>query len=147
MKDKRKNVKVDEHVWTMQNKKKVEVAEDVWNKFKKLCYIQCTQEEICSILEMSAHVLNNRINDQYGCGFADIYNVFKAPGKASVRRSQMKMSRNNATMAIWLGKVYLGQKDYEDDRVNLNTALGILDKIKEIRIVDDNADAIKKAST
>lgn len=125
-------------------RKKVEVTEDVWIRFKKLCYIQCTQEEICSILEMSAAVLNNRINDEYGCGFADIYNVFKAPGKASVRRSQMKMSRNNPTMAIWLGKVYLGQKEYEDDRVSLNTSLGVLGLIKNLRIVDEHADPVEK---
>lgn len=130
----------------MKNKKKVEVDEDVWNRFKKLCYIQCTQEEICSILEMSAAVLNNRLNEHYGCGFADIYNVFKAPGKASVRRSQMKMSRNNPTMAIWLGKVYLGQKEYEDDRVSLNTSLGVLGLIKNLRIVDEHADPVEKTT-
>jgi hypothetical protein len=32
----------------------------------------------------------------------------------SLRRWQMKMAQTNATMAIWLGKQYLGQSDRQE---------------------------------
>ena len=38
----------------------------------------------------------------------------------SLRRSQFRLAENNATMAIWLGKQYLGQKDVADIDLNAN---------------------------
>jgi hypothetical protein len=34
----------------------------------------------------------------------------------SLRRAQFKLAETNASMAIFLGKQYLGQKDYPNDR-------------------------------
>jgi len=47
----------------------------------------------------------------------DAWELGKAAGRASLRRNQWKLSKHNATMAIWLGKQHLGQKDKpgEDD--------------------------------
>ena len=39
-------------------------------------------------------------------------------GRASIRRAQFKLLNDgNATMAIWLGKQYLGQRDQVDSQV------------------------------
>lgn len=43
--------------------------------------------------------------------FSDVFNLKRSAGKVSLRRSQFKMAETNPTMAIWLGKQYLGQRD------------------------------------
>ena len=35
-------------------------------------------------------------------------------GKSSLRRAQWNLAQKNASMAIWLGKQYLGQRDIAD---------------------------------
>jgi hypothetical protein len=44
-------------------------------------------------------------------GFSDVYKKFSADGKKSLRRYQFELAEKNPTMAIWLGKNLLGQKD------------------------------------
>ena len=73
---------------------------------KKLAHIQCTQAEIASMLEVSVDTLQR---DKKFCG---IYKKESEGGKMSLRRLQWKLANGgNVTMAIWLGKQYLGQKD------------------------------------
>lgn len=43
--------------------------------------------------------------------FADTYKSKSQVGKSSLRRAQWKLAEKNASMAIWLGKQYLGQRD------------------------------------
>ena len=75
----------------------------------KLAMIQCTQEEIAGILDISRQTL---LQDKQ---FLDIYNTKKEDGKASLRRMQWKKAEEgNATMQIWLGKQYLGQTDKQE---------------------------------
>jgi len=76
---------------------------------KKLAHIQCTQIEIASILEVSVDTLQR---DKEFCG---IYKKGQEEGKMSLRRIQWKLANNdNVTMAIWLGKQYLGQTDKQE---------------------------------
>ena len=49
--------------------------------------------------------------DTYGAGFSDIYKKLSSGGKKSLRRMQFELADKNATMAIWLGKQILGQRD------------------------------------
>jgi hypothetical protein len=46
--------------------------------------------------------------------FADTYKSKSQVGKSSLRRAQWKLAEKNASMAIWLGKQYLGQRDIVD---------------------------------
>ena len=47
-----------------------------------------------------------------------------------MRRSQFRLAEKNATMAIWLGKQYLGQKDTVDEENAAEKKLdALLDKI------------------
>jgi len=82
-----------------------------WAKLDKLCFIQCTGEEIASVLEMDYDTLNRAIHREKKMSFADYRTQKGAGGKASLRRRQFQMAENNPTMAIWLGKQYLGQSD------------------------------------
>lgn len=83
--------------------------------FEGLCSINCTKEEMCGVLGCDEKTLTKWCKETYGEGFSDIYKKKSANGKASLRRMQFKAAESgNATMQIWLGKQYLGQKDKQD---------------------------------
>lgn len=79
---------------------------------KSLARIQCTDEEIASVLGTTVDTLTNRNNKDV---FTEAKNNGKEAGKASLRRMQFKTAEaGNATMLIWLGKQYLAQTDKQD---------------------------------
>ena len=79
--------------------------------FKKLCEIQCTLEEIAGFFDCSPDTIENWCKRELHKGFSEIYKKFSAPGKISLRRTQFKLAEKNVSMAIFLGKNYLGQTD------------------------------------
>jgi hypothetical protein len=82
-----------------------------WTLFEQLCAVQCTQTEIASMLKISVESLRSKSKANYGEEYCVIYKRYSETGKCSLRRNQFVMSAKNATMAIWLGKQWLGQKD------------------------------------
>ena len=76
---------------------------------EKLASIQCTQEEIANFLDLSVRTL------QRDEEFCRVYKKGIENGKMSLRRIQYKLAENNTSMAIFLGKQYLGQKDIVDE--------------------------------
>lgn len=96
--------------------------------FENMCAIQCTKDEICSILNIDEKTLTRWCKDTYNEGFSDIYKKKSKIGLMSLRRYQFEHAKKNTTMAIFLGKQYLGQKDIIENQVMSN---GILDDIKE----------------
>lgn len=95
----------------------------------KLANIQCTQQEIASFLGCSVDTLYRDPN------FASIYKKGMESGKMSLRRMQFKLAEKNASMAIFLGKQYLGQKDViETQEVNngiIDELIGALNNAKD----------------
>jgi len=106
------------------------------SELEKLCAMQCTRPEIASWFSCSLETIDKRIADDktfyevdgvagdVGDGewvgtsekinltFHEIMQRGYARGKISMRRQQIKMlNEGNGTMAVWLGKQYLGQKD------------------------------------
>lgn len=93
---------------------------------EKLANIQCTQEEIASFLELSVRTL------QRDEEFCRIYKKAQDNGKMSLRRMQFKLADKNPTMAIWLGKQYLKQRDnIEVESKQLVKVEELLNKIEE----------------
>lgn len=90
--------------------------------FESLCLIQCTQEEICAVLDVDDKTLTAFCKRTYGRSFSDVYAEKRKGGKASLRRMQWKSAEGgNPTMQIWLGKQYLGQAEPQrNDTVNVN---------------------------
>ena len=91
-----------------------------YNLCEKLASVQCTQEEIASVLEISVRTLQR--DDE----FCRIYKKGRENGKISLRRMQWRHAEKSASMSIWLGKQYLGQRDVpeiEGDTNELLTAL------------------------
>jgi hypothetical protein len=86
--------------------------------FENLCAIQCTEAEICSVMECSEDTLNRWCKRTYKTTFAEIYKNKSQHGKASLRRTQFKIAEKSAAMAIFLGKQYLGQKDEPEQQAD-----------------------------
>ncbi len=79
--------------------------------FESLCALQCTKEEICGFFDVSDKTLENWCKRTYSEGFSEVFNKKRGKGKISLRRAQFRLAEKSASMAIWLGKQWLGQKD------------------------------------
>ena len=66
------------------------------------------------MLKVSEDTVERWCKRTYGENFAEAYKKHSAGGKISLRRNQFKLAETNATMAIWLGKQYLNQRDRVD---------------------------------
>ena len=84
-----------------------------WKTVVNLCELQCTGEEIASVIEVDYDTLNTACKREHGKSFSDYFEEKRAGGKVSLRRAQFKTATEdrNPTMLIWLGKQMLGQKD------------------------------------
>lgn len=115
----------------------IEFDEETWEKAEKLASIQCTGEEIAGVLGVNYDTLLARIKEKGFASFSDWFKKHSASGKMSLRRRQFKMSETNPTMAIWLGKQYLGQKDHHDVEVSKKpTKLFDPDKLSKEEYID-----------
>ena len=83
-------------------------------ELQKLCTLNCTMPEIASFFNIPLITLEDRFKNDTDVRTA-IENG-RNKGKLSVRRKQLQImdETNNATMAIWLGKQLLGQRDKHD---------------------------------
>ena len=90
---------------------------------EKLASIQCTQEEIANFLNISVRTL------QRDKEFCRIYKKGIDNGKMSLRRIQYKLAEKNTSMAIWLGKQYLGQKDFIENSGEANARITIVNSL------------------
>ena len=76
--------------------------------------LQATAEEIATSFHMTVDTLDARLNEKYGMGFSELRKRVNGGGKISLRRYQFKQAETNGTMAIWLGKQWLGQRDHDE---------------------------------
>ena len=81
------------------------------DEFEGCCRILCTKDEICDIFNIDEKTLTAWCKRTYNLGFSEIYKKLSAHGKKSLRRYQFEQAEKNPSMAIWLGKNILGQKD------------------------------------
>lgn len=80
-------------------------------QFENLCALQCTEVEIEDWFDVTDKTLNAWCKRTYGKNFSEIFRIKRGRGKISLRRSQWQLAEKSASMAIWLGKQYLGQSD------------------------------------
>jgi len=111
------------------------MTEEMYKQVCSLCAIQCTAEEIASVLGISVDTLERRIYERDGLRFAEFFKIKRKAGFASLRRMQWKKSQSDdTTMLIWLGKQYLGQKDVPDSG-NENKDITVI--LKPHKLADD----------
>lgn len=109
--------------------------------FENLCGLQCTLEEVCSAFDVNDKTLNSWCKSTYGTTFYEVFKEKRGKGQISLRRMQWKLAEKNPSMAIFLGKQYLGQKDkieYTDDGMksineNINNIANLLNNPKPNR--------------
>lgn len=110
--------------------------------FENLCAIQCTEIEICGCFDCCEDTLNKWCKENYRnengkpMTFSEVFAEKRQKGRASLRRSQFRLAEKNATMAIFLGKQFLGQRDSVD--VAVTDAKGIaLDELEKMVMQND----------
>lgn len=107
------------------------------NQFEQLCAMQCTLKEIANWFHCSEDTIENWCKRTYvdedgnAIGFSDAYKNYSASGKISLRRFQFKLAERNPSMAIWLGKQWLGQRD------NVDMSLEVGDKGGEVAALNE----------
>lgn len=79
--------------------------------FEKLCGMQCTISEVCAFLDVSEKTLEAWCKETYGMTFSKVFDQKRESGKVSLRRMQWQHAEKSASMAIFLGKNYLNQRD------------------------------------
>ncbi len=101
--------------------------------FEGLCHIHCTVDEIEKVFHTDQRTLDKWCQREYGESFSTIYKVYQSDGKASVRRYQFEHCKKNASMAMFLGKVLLGQVDTPQFQNSPNDGIlrQLLSEIKE----------------
>ena len=71
---------------------------------ENLAAIDCSFEEMATILECSVSILHKR--------FSTVIERGRARGRSSLKRKQFEAAMvGDKTMLVWLGKVRLGQKE------------------------------------
>lgn len=83
---------------------------------EKLAMIHCTDEEISDFLGVSVDTLTNSNNKET---FTECKKRGMSKGNVSLRRTQFKLAEKSATMSIFLGKQYLGQRDNFEEESKL----------------------------
>lgn len=102
-------------------------------EFEKLCSLQCTYNEICDWFDIDDKTLNEWCRSTYGTTFSEVFKIKRGKGQISLRRTQWKLAEKNPTMAIWLGKQYLGQTD----KVEATGEMRVMPTIK-MEVVDNS---------
>lgn len=83
------------------------------DQVKKLAAIQCSNEEMASVLNCSKDTLERR--------YAAIIKDGRASGRMSLKRKQYEVAMSgNVGMLIWLGKQYLDQSEKMVQHIDAN---------------------------
>jgi hypothetical protein len=78
-------------------------------ELQKLCSLQCTNADLAAWFGCSEKTIEKRSREPE---FAEAMARGKGRGRVSLRRLQLRLAEEgNGALAIWLGKVYLNQKD------------------------------------
>lgn len=99
--------------------------------FEGMCRIQCTQEEMCDLLECNVDTLTDWCKRTYNQTFSEVFRQKRGQGKVSLRRMQWKTAEaGNVTMQIFLGKNFLGQSDKQEIEHNGSIPIVIENDLK-----------------
>lgn len=104
-------------------------------ELERLCRLHCTNEEIAAYFGCSVDTIERRFKENPE--LKEMAEKGRAMGRISLRRKQFQIleETNNTTMAIWLGKNLLGQRDMVDivhedkNEKALSDAFSIIDEL------------------
>lgn len=93
--------------------------------------IQATTKECAAVLGVT-EMTYIQFKKRHAPLIDDTYAEGSGKGLASLRRRQFQMSEKSATMAIWLGKQYLGQSDKQE----IASTVEVIDRMTEDQIIE-----------
>lgn len=127
--------KVAKKTETKRGRKPIPIEED---QLRKLMQLNCTLDEVAAFFQCSRDTIERRMKQNKK--IADAVEQGRNLGKLSVRRKQFElMNKDNAQMAIWLGKVLLNQRETteivheEKDSTTLREAFQLIDGLVKQR--------------
>jgi len=85
-----------------------------WKKFEIDCAMQCTLREIADDFNCSEKTIERKVIEHYSCRFVDIFKRKRQKGLMSLRVHMFKLSETSASMAIFLGKNWLGMVERQE---------------------------------
>ena len=92
----------------------------------KLAGLQCTQADAAAWFGCSPDTIKRRLRE---AKYRDAWEMGLGKGRVSLRRKQMNLADRNATMAIFLGKQYLGQKDVTEHEMSGELKISHIERI------------------
>ena len=95
--------------------------------------LQATCEEIAGQFRVSESTLVRTLHEHFGMNFDDLYKRVGGAGKLSLRRYQFNQAKKSATMAIWLGKQWLNQRDEEKNTTEFPNDTKLDELIKAVK--------------
>lgn len=102
-------------------------------EFEKLCALQCTQLEMCSWFDVDENTMNAWCKREYEMNFSEVFSLKRGKGKVALRRIQYQLAEKNPSMAIFLGKQYLGQSDNpQAEEAQAKTIDALIEAVKNI---------------
>lgn len=102
-------------------------------EFEKLCALQCTMLEFCSWFDVDDKTLTAWCKREYDMNFSEVFALKRGKGKVALRRIQYQLAEKNPSMAIFLGKQYLGQSDNpQAEEAQAKTIDALIEAVKNI---------------
>jgi len=95
----------------------LEATEQTLDTLRGLGRIQATSKETAAVLNVSEPTLFAFFKREEKA--RELWERGQQEGRVSLRRQQFAMAQTSATMQIWLGKQYLGQKDHSESSVHV----------------------------
>jgi len=82
-----------------------------WALIDDMLLALCELHEIAAATGISLEILDEQSKIKFNKSFYEYRDAKRAETILNLRQSQIELSKTNATVLIWLGKVYLGQRD------------------------------------
>lgn len=96
------------HTNNRGHRRKIEID---FKELERLCYMQCSEQEVAQWFHCSIDTIASRIREKFGISFPEYFEKHRVGGLISLRRNMFKMSEQHPSMAIFLAKNWLGMKD------------------------------------
>lgn len=97
-----------------------------------------TAQEIAGAHHVSVDTLDRRLKEELGLPFAELKKKCCGASKIKLRNNQFKLSEKNASMGIWLGKQWLGQRDLLREVEEFSSKIELfLDSLKKMERVTE----------
>lgn len=123
-----------------------------WDKVDELLKVGCTGTEIAANIGIHPDTLYKRVVIDKNIPSFSVYSQQKrSVGLNELRKAQHEMALKNPTMAIWLGKQFLDQREPDNHVLEQNLSalkafLDMQDKAKTEESVDVNREPVQETT-